>query len=436
MALMQVRKVLRAIGGTVFGRRAALAMVLVLLMGALLASRDATGAVPSGPDGPGVLTLTDGRTLEGDITERTDQIAVDVNGIITTVPRSQVASIEYGTLEQRLRRRLQAAETSDDRLAIGDQALGRGLLDLAQEIAQDVRDREPANMRALRLLDLIEQQRQLQRASGQGPRRGERPPTTSRVLRPTVDNVLNEAQINRIRQAELQDADVRGRTRISFRDGVLKRFTEGRANLDFRAFNGLDDVSKALFILQESRDEEIREDIWITSHPVALLDYVRRVEPIILSGCATSECHGGAAAAAFALYGTARDEAISYTNFYILSTGVAAVPPSGGGVFGEAEAAPVGRLIDRIRPEESLLLKYMLPRDKTNLPHPAVKNFNGLVLNTGDQHYQIVRQWIVDVLPPLPALGYGFDFRLQLPATSPATGPAPDAPQSQPPQSR
>src|SRR5690606_4597711 len=192
--------------------------------------------------------------------------------------------------------------------------------------------------------------------------------TTGRALRPSPDGVLTEEQINLVRQAELQasDADLpaRDRPRISFRDNALRRFVETQPNMTFREFNRGSDIAKALFILRESDDPQIREDIRVASHPGSLLNYLRTVEPIVLNGCATSGCHGGAAAGRFALYGEARDDATSYTNFYLLNTKTAPVQRRrAGGAFasGDQEGPTVvtGWLVDRDRPDESLLLHYM-----------------------------------------------------------------------------
>lgn len=424
---------------------AGLALLLAVGWGSLgdWTSARACAAAMTSQSGPGVLTLTDGRTLEGDITERADEVTINANGIVTTVPRSQVAGIEYGTPEERLRRRLEALgpDDADARLDVADEAVRRGLLDLAQEITLDVRDRNPANPRAAAMLDQIEHQRQMQRARGQGVRRAARE-AVGRALRPTAENVLNQEQINQIRQAELQDSDAmagRGRPRVSFRDGVLKRFVESQRNMNFQEFNRADDITKALVILRESRDPDMLEDVRIASHPTSILEYLNRVQPIILNGCATSECHGGAAARSFALYGDARDDAASYTNFYVLMNTSARIPKVAGGAFDGVPAAetqpatdtgPLGRLIDRVQPDDSLLLNYMLPRDKARFPHPAVKNYDGLVIGTNEQNYQIVRRWIAESLNRLPGRGYGFSFRLEVPTTQPAAQPEenPDPP--------
>ena len=405
-------------------------LLTALLLGTLLTivvPPGAIGAADSGSlDRPGVVTLADGRTLEGEIVETETDVIVTVSGIATTISRSQIQSIEYGTREERLRRRLADARTADERMDIGDAALAAGLLDLAVEVAQSVQDQYPLNQRASALLDHVELQRKVERASGQGVRRSSETPISG-PIRPSRSNKLNDEQIALIRRAELQERDAaagRDRPRISFRDGVIKRFADSQMELDFREFNRADDVTKALRILRDAPEPEMIEDVHIASHPTGVLEYLRRVEPILLNGCATSACHGGAAAASFALHPYARDEEISYTNFYILNTRTIPVPGAQRGIFdAESDEPLVRRLVDRTQPDQSLLLSYMLPREKTRNPHPLVKNYNGVVLTTEAPQYQIVRRWISEVLGPAPPRGYGFDFELDLPATQPSTLP-------------
>ena len=43
----------------------------------------------------GVLTTTDGKKLEGDITEHNDQYVVNIHGVETTFARSDVTNINY-----------------------------------------------------------------------------------------------------------------------------------------------------------------------------------------------------------------------------------------------------------------------------------------------------------------------------------------------------
>lgn len=410
------------------GRRGyTLLLPTVLLAGLLGVLLPALRAAAPGAfvDGPGMVILVDGRSIEGEITEAEDEVVVNVSGVATTIARSQIKTIEYGTREQRLRRQLESATSADERLDVGDSALAAGLLDLAVEIAQDVQDQNPLNQRAAALLDHVELQRSVERASGKGVRRTSQT-TASGPIRPSRSNRLTDAQMALVRRAELQDRDAMAggdRPKISFRDGVVKRFAESQIDLDFREFNRADDVTKALRIIREAREPEMIEDVQVSTHPMGLLEYLRRVEPIILNGCATSECHGGAAAASFALHPQAREDSTSYTNFYILNTTTVRAAAGEKGVFDADAAEPrVRRLIDRTLPEQSLLLSYMLPRNKTRSPHPLVKNYNGLVLSSDAAHYQIVRRWLVEFLGPQPR-DYGFEFKLEVPATQPATQP-------------
>src|SRR5688572_23351700 len=51
----------------------------------------------------GVVKTRDGRTLEGEVIERPDQVLVNVKGIVTTLNRDNVASIEtFDSIEQQL----------------------------------------------------------------------------------------------------------------------------------------------------------------------------------------------------------------------------------------------------------------------------------------------------------------------------------------------
>lgn len=388
----------------------------------------------------GVVRTTDGKTFEGDITEDDEEVQVNANGIITRVPMASVASIEYGSLEERLRKQHDALQESDyeGRLAVARQALGRDLFDLAEEIVTDVRNDEPGNVEAQRLLDRITQQRELEQARGTGSRRdGQRRPerATTQTLRSGDMGVLEEEEINLIRQIELQSADTtrrRNRVRVNFRDGVLRRFVETQPGLGFREFNNNDDVLKALYILDSDADRDIKDDVVITSDPVGVLTYLREVEPIILNGCATSECHGSPGRGKFALYPRARDAETSYTNFFLLNTYSQPVEERGSGAFGEG---PVARkMIDRVNVDQSLLLNYMLPPDRATYGHPPVEGFTPIVADTAARNFQTVRTWIAQVLRRLPGTGYGFEFEPDIPSASaeePETQPATEPAESQ-----
>ena len=358
---------------------------------------------------PGVVYTVDGKTLEGVVTEFADEVRIDANGIVTTLPRAAVRTIEYGTARERLEKRL--AELPEDdlsgRLRVGEEALAAGELDLAQDVGQRVLQRSPGNDAANRLLDRVSRQRQLDSARGSGVRPGQNTPgprvapsdrAPDRAIAPGQVPALSPEQINLIRQVELQPADAtRSRARPRFENDVLRRYVQDQKGLEFRQFNTQNDVQKALTLI--AAGEPYQQDVIINNDPLGVLEYRRDVEQFVLNGCATSGCHGGAGAGnngGFVLYPAPRDEPTSYTNFFVLNTYVRQEADPAGGAFG---GGPLSRrMIDREKPDESLLLNYMLPPDRAPVPHPTVEGYNGIVPDVNNRNFQATRNWIGNVL--------------------------------------
>ena len=382
---------------------------------------------------PGVVTTNDGKTLEGDITENADDVTVSDNGIVTTLPRGNVRGIEYGTPEQRLKRRLDALPADDyaGRLALANEGLRQNLLDFAQTAAEGVLASDPGNPGANALLDNVSRQRRLNNAKGTGVRPGNPGPGNpgpaapadaqppARPLNAGQADTLGEEQINLVRQAELQPSDAASRQppRIQFRDEVVKRYGETQKDFNYREFNAQPDVLKALAIFAAG-DGDLRKDVRVTSNPPEITEYLRGVEPFVLNGCATSACHGGTNAGSFVLYRTPRDEAASYTNFYTLNKYTKGVPDPAGNAFGGGEVTR--RMIDRNAVDDSLLLSYLLPADQAKYAHPKVEGYNGLVGGPGDQTFQLIRNWISGLSKKGGVEAYGFDFKLPSATTAPA----------------
>src|SRR5690606_11656804 len=151
------------------------------------------------------------------------------------------------------------------------------LLDLADEIALGVRSDSQGSIAANQLLDQISRKRELAQASGTGvasTRRAAGAGAATRAFRRGDLGLLDDEQINRIRQTELQPADAvreRNRVRVSFRNNAINRFVDTQQGLSFRAFNRQDDVVKAIHILESNVDPSIKQDVVITSEPVSLL---------------------------------------------------------------------------------------------------------------------------------------------------------------------
>ena len=389
----------------------------------------------------GEVTTTDGRTFEGDVTEQGDEVVIDRNGIVTRLARADVSRIDYGTPEERLRKRLDSIgeNNTTDRLSVAEEAIRRGLLDMADEIVEGVLEQNPGDRRADSLATRIERQRSLDEASGQGsrrpgadrrrpgrPDRGEPDVNNDRrrggPARPQLGDLLTESQINRVRLAELQSADAfSGRPpRIRFEDRVVQRFVETQPNLEFRQFNEANDVEKALYLLANAPEEAMVDDVVLATDPGSLATFRQNIHAAVLETCATAECHGGRdPLGGLLLYDGRNDETI-YTNFVTLSLSEATVDDPSGGAFG-GDGTLVRKMIDRDEPDSSLLLQYLLPADQVRYPHPTVEGFRPRFQNPNDQWFQGVRNWIGGELKR-PRSDYRIDFTP--PGQSPATRPA------------
>jgi hypothetical protein len=73
-------------------------------------------------------------------------------------------------------------------------------------------------------------------------------------------------------------------------------------------------------------------------------------------------------------------------------------------------------MIDRLRPEDSLLLNFGLTQSVTKLPHPNAKGFKPIFHNTSDPIYLDVAKWITSLKALAPDYGIKYDV---------PTGPAP-----------
>lgn len=390
----------------------------------------------------GQVTTIDGRTFEGQITESGDEIVINTNGIITTLKRSDVTQIEYGSPEERLRTRLGqvSEENAAGRLDIAEEAIRRDLLDLADEIVQGVLERHPNDRRADNLAARINRERELTRSRGQGrdrnppanrgrdrqapPQQGGR--SNAGPAQARLGDLLSDEQINRVRQAELQEADAAGRSpRIRFENRVIRRFVDSQQGLDFREFNRAGDVQKALYILANTNDEEIIDDVMIVTDPRSLLTFKQRVHQTVIETCATSQCHGGREpVGGFLLYPDGREDPTVYTNFVSLSMAERLVDDPTGGAFG-GDGQVVRQMIDRQDPDNSLLLQYLLPPGLVTYPHPQVEGYQPRFQNPDANAFQMIRNWIGTQLER-PRPDYNIDFTPpgQQPTTRPSTAPA------------
>jgi hypothetical protein len=262
---------------------------------------------------------------------------------------------------------------------------------------------DPHNPDAAILLDTIQTQRSLDSKIALGAS----PSTEPSAANPLAVGYLTNDDIYAIRRAELRpDDDVR----IQFYNAVRKRYLGLHGNAaDFYAESP---TQQAMEILQ-SGDPHLASDVRIITDPRVLLEFRAQVQPRILAGCAAAGCHGSGAGGFF-LYPEAREAIPAYTNFYILEQSGRKI--AAGDTFGKGPA--FRPLIDRLRPDASLLLQFGLPKLIAATPHPDVKDYSPLFHGLDDPLYLQISRWIGDLDPIAPDYGIKFDIPTgKVPAT-------------------
>lgn len=146
----------------------------------------------------------------------------------------------------------------------------------------------------------------------------------------------------------------------------------------------------------------MREQVVIATDPSALMEYKQKTNKVITTSCATAACHATAGSGGNLLLFTGDTEPAVYSNFVILSG------------FTRKHDDVEYLMIDRTRPEESLLANYVLPPDLTKMPHPEVKGYRGAVRNMSDPRYQEILRWQGQTLLPV-APSHGIDLTTEPP---------------------
>jgi hypothetical protein len=386
----------------------------------------------------GIVRTHDGNTYDGFIREDEREVVVTIRGIETVIPRGNIASIEYkGEYEEDFRDRLASLPENEvpGRVAMAREAFEQHRYDLSRVALDEAMRADPNSRDAYDMLVLVERQIRLERAGPAQPtdQPAERaPPEAARPGPPQRPGMierrtLSPDDINTIRQKELKLTDTA--VRIAFQGDVRRQFAQLQ-NMTFAEFRRFPPVQQAIQIIDRG-DIQMRRQVRITSDPSAIIEYKRFVQPLILSNCATSGCHGGPAGGRFIVYSPADQDAVAYTNFYILTQFAGRTEPrTSQGIFG-AEAR---RMIERGHGENSLLANYGLPIAIAEHDHPLVggKPIQPVFRNRQDPRYLQIVNWMNNVLVRIEP-DYDIDFELPTAAPAAAAPPAlADEPATQP----
>jgi len=265
--------------------------------------------------------------------------------------------------------------------------------DLVTRQCQHILKRKPDHTNAKILLELARQE-SAKRRGRRGPHAPADAPGTTRSARRA--QLVSDADIQELRFAELQRRRPE-RVQVRFKNDLCKRFAEdmvrdGRFSRDDRiTFLRMKPALRLALIVDQTGDA-LKQDIEIRSDPMIFRVFRKRVLPTVMNGCGTAMCHGGVKAPVFRLYNDAAlSEEAMYTNFLVL------------------EGLKVGErpLIDRDRPDESVLLQYLLPRDLARHRHST--EVDPAVRSKDDPTYVGITQWIARLR--FPHFGYDVSWR-------------------------
>jgi len=236
--------------------------------------------------------------------------------------------------------------------------------------------------------------------------------------------------VYRIRMAEMREGE---EIRVTFVDDVLDDFTKmmtGKTDIDeekfdAKTFRRMDQDEKLQYILAnvDRDDTSIRDRIHLMKDPAFMKQFERIWRLQIAESCGSPQCHGGVRGPGglklLKFPGGSAGELGTrayYTNFLILDTYKAET----GQLRGQ-------RLIDRNRPENSLLLQLGLEPDEAVFTHPQVEGeaIQPIFRNTEDEKYQVMLKWITESLRGPVHPYYNVDF-------TPPVGKEPDQPPEEP----
>lgn len=162
-------------------------------------------------------------------------------------------------------------------------------------------------------------------------------------------------------------------------------------------------------LIRQYTGNAFQERIQIVNDPLVFRQF-ERVLPIVMSGCGTTACHGGPGAEGWRLRtARPRTDLNLYTNFLILNRV-------------QRDHRP---LVNRGKPEDSLLVQYGLPPQMAAYQHPQEIS-PAFPSGFDDLRYQTVLTWIESLSLPAPRTGVELPGYPEPPPPQIGGKPAPD----------
>ncbi len=330
-------------------------------------------------------------TIQGEVTKT--ETGYDVKTDLGTISVSNSELVEISEIvdpaTEYARRRAEIKDNQTDKLLeLADWAVKQQLLRQAKEDLQLVLKQQPDNIRA----DIL-----LRRVNAMLAGDDDDDDAGNPSQRQENKDLLSMEDIYAVRREELDSDDKT--LAIELRNDLPRRFArsmQGQGDFrdgDFeRTFLSWRPIRQARYIMKNTRPgSALREDIIIKSDPGFMIDFTREVWPLVERNCARTKCHGGKRARGGLKLFLSKSTRARYTNFVILT-----------GVRNDKNLP----IVNRITPERSLLVEYLLPRKVARFPHPTKIP---PLFERGDRKYRQLVKWAgsLDHFPRVP------DYRLR-----------------------
>lgn len=390
------------------------------------------------------VRLNDGTVMRGDVELTESEVLLRNAAGVVRRPREQVEHIEWlepaKSIQSEAMRRLYALAPEDVEgyLGLAKWAVEQEAFEVARTCCEYVLAIDPDQQGATALLQQVEEasaEAEQPADDGEEPVEGE--PERDKYKGVPPPPPLSARDILKLKLSEVQLDGPNERLNV--------RFLRVRGEPDLEELAGKEMVDaidydpewdrtlergqphEKLPIVLKATGLKYADRIEVRGHPRAFSTYRRQVLPLVAKGCVRSGCHGGRTAQAFRFpIGTQSSDNFVYTSFAML----------------DQMHTAAGPMIDRASPEDSALLRYMLPTEEGQSAHPPVQRGRVAPVLRGrrDARYRTILEWIDSLRSPHPDYQLEYQFpewfeplRLgeQPPEAGPEEEPAEDEPEQQ-----
>jgi len=355
----------------------------------------------------GMVITRDGFAFEGAIERSGNQVIItQKNGAKTTVASQSVDKVYiYDANDPRkefdaqmAKARLKPKDVAG-RLAAARWALDHKQYDMAKQALDEAARIDATNAELKSLQQTVDKQLNSGRPAGTTQ------PGTGAATQPSgadgggghagprgpAKRMVTPKEIQAIRQLEWRQGDRTVKVKVPA--DVRKRFIDAQIVPDAGRLS----ANELAFAILQQGPPALRDQVQITSDPAPMVEFRQKVQKQVLSASCV-QCHLAGKLQGehnqFALF-AGDNEQVAYTNFIVLQQ-----------FSKEIQLKPKDRvidysMIDRTRPEGSLLPQYALPPDLADVPHPPTPAYKGAVKNKTDMRYREILTWI-ETLTPIP----------------------------------